>query len=173
MAGRFRKRRYLARRTTFFGRYQAHKRQRVAYAAPTVTVLYGATGTNKTRQVHEYVEKNGGYSNFHIQGPAAGSWFDGYAGQEIVLFDEYRGGLKWSELLYITDGYPGIKVQVKGGMVPFSPKHIFITSSIAPEEWYRTEHSKDHYAQFARRITKVVCTDPAAPSPLFDNAQFE
>ena len=69
----------------------------------TMKVVYisGATGTGKTRTV---MEENGYEAVYRVtdyEHP-----FDSYAGQEVLVLDEFRSQLKISEMLNILDGYP-------------------------------------------------------------------
>lgn len=63
------------------------------------------------------------------------TWFDGYDGQETILFDDFCGGMKYSQMLRFCDIYP-LQVQTKGGFVNLNHKRIIITSNKPPETWY-------------------------------------
>jgi len=135
----------------FFAEYQSYAKRRKIYEEPYVEVIYGPTGCNKTRRVYEAHD----IDDMYVWGPTQGSWFDGYAGQSVVLFDEFRGQIPWGALLQLTHGYPGLKAQVKCGMVYWSPKKIYFTSPTHPNKWYANV-AEDAYAQFERRITKLT-----------------
>lgn len=112
-----------------------------------VQVYWGQTGTGKTRKAFEeakepYVHPGGG-------------WFDGYDGQEAVIFDDFGGSeFKITYLLKLLDRYP-MRVPVKGGFVQWVPKRIWITSNYPPEQWY--PNAKDeHVNALKRRITQCV-----------------
>jgi len=145
-----------AQHSKYFNSYQAYKRRRTSFNPPQVTVYYGGTGTNKTRRVYEDVDN---LEELHKWEPQHGQWFDGYAGQKTVLLDEYRGQLPYGMLLSMLDGYPNTKVQIKGGMVHWSPEVIYITSPTHPKEWYPNLTANDKIEQLLRRITDIVCTD--------------
>lgn len=66
-----------------------------------VTYIWGRTGTGKTRYVMEQQGYAAVYRVTEYEHP-----FDGYAGQETLVLDEYRSQLKISELLNLLDGYP-------------------------------------------------------------------
>jgi len=118
---------------------------------PTVTWLYGPTGTGKTREV---VEKE---KDLWISGKDL-RWWNGYENQEAVLFDDFRGDFcTFHELLRILDRYP-YNVEVKGGSRKFNSKRIYITSCYKPEDVYTT---REDIGQLLRRIdvvTKKVVT---------------
>ena len=92
---------------------------------PTVIWISGKTGTGKTRCTLEFAERlNLGYwiSNESLQ------WFDGYNGQPIAIFDDYRSSFcKFQFLLRLLDRYP-LRVPIKGGFSTWCPKYIFITT---------------------------------------------
>ena len=67
----------------------------------TVTYLFGRTGSGKTRSVMDRY----GYANCYrvtdYRHP-----FDTYDGQDVLIFEEFRGGLKHGDMLNYLDGYP-------------------------------------------------------------------
>lgn len=88
-------------------------------------------------------------------------WWNGYDGEEEVIFDEFRGdSCKFSELLRILDRYP-YTVEVKGGFRQLLAKKIVITSCYAPETVYKK--NEEDIKQLMRRIDKVVCTSTGVP----------
>ncbi|MEG0692291.1 MAG: replication protein [Oscillospiraceae bacterium] len=66
-----------------------------------VTYIYGETGTGKTRSVMEEYGYENVYRVTNYQHP-----FDGYKGQDVILFDEFRSSLPISDMLIYLDGYP-------------------------------------------------------------------
>lgn len=116
-----------------------------------VQVLWGETGTGKTRFVHETVKEERRELYMH----PGESWFDGYTGQEDVLFDDFNGSeFKLAYLLKLLDRY-GFRVPVKGAYVQWVPKRIWITSNKDPQDWYANCHSEQR-AALRRRFTKVT-----------------
>lgn len=123
---------------------------RMLYAEPRtwkteVIVLYGKTGTGKTRKAwEELCEKDA----FFYPG---GGWFDGYDEHRNVIFDDFGGTeFKITYLLKLLDRYPML-VPVKGGFVQWKPEKLVITSNYPPEEWY--PGAKDeHRLALMRRI---------------------
>lgn len=137
----------------YFSEYAAHKRRRLAYSKPEVTVLYGPTGTGKTRRVYSLVPD---IDDFFRWDPNMEKWFDGYTGQDFVLFDEFRGQLSIGQMLALLDGYPGTRVQFKGGTALWSPTRIFLTSPKHPREWYPSLNGSDKIDQLLRRIDTIT-----------------
>lgn len=66
-----------------------------------VTYIYGSTGVGKTRSV---MEKYGFSNVFRVTDYAHP--FDGYHGQDVVVFEEFRSGFAFSDMLNYLDGYP-------------------------------------------------------------------
>lgn len=66
-----------------------------------VTYIWGVTGVGKTR----YVMDKYGYTNVYrvtdYKHP-----FDGYKGEDVILFDEFRSDIRMGDMLKILDGYP-------------------------------------------------------------------
>lgn len=121
---------------------------------PTVTWLYGTSGTGKTRQVVE-AEKD-----LWISGRDLKFW-DGYENQQAVLIDDFRKDFcTFHELLRILDRYP-YRVNVKGGSRELNSLRIYITSCHHPSQVYET---REDLKQLQRRIDTIkhVIGDPVA-----------
>jgi hypothetical protein len=122
-------------------------RQRIRSWEVNVIVYWGPTGTGKTRRAFQSEPAPSWiYSS--------DGWFDGYAGDEVVLFDDFGGHeFKITYLLKLLDRYP-MRVRVKGSFVQWAPKTIYITSNINPEEWYPNAR-RLHKEALMRRITEI------------------
>lgn len=120
---------------------------------PQVHVIYGETGRGKTHGVYS---KHPVEEIFSMD--AEFKWFDGYTGQKIVLFDEYRSHFKVSMLLRLLDKYP-LRVPIKGGFVNWIPEIIYITSQHPPDMWYPNITAATKRA-LERRITTVTNISP-------------
>lgn len=114
--------------------------------APEVHVRWGEPGSGKTRFVYD------NHPHEEIWVKPAGDWFDGYVGQEVALFDDFYGSVKYCEFLKLLDRYP-MRVPVKGGFVQWRPRVIYITSNAPPEEWYKSIADK---RALLRRITSIT-----------------
>jgi len=100
-------------------------------------VYYGPTGTGKTTFVRDlckqlkwelYIVTTG-------SGSKGSQWFDGYWGQQAVLFDDFYGWIQYHALLELLHEHP-YEVQVKGGFVKWCPLAVFFTSNKHPKLWY-------------------------------------
>jgi hypothetical protein len=111
---------------------------------------YGSTGCGKSRYAFENFDPTKTYVY-----PDDGEWWDGYSGQETVIIDEFRGGIKFAFLLRLIDRYP-VTVRRRGREpAPFLAKHIIITSSMAPHELYFNLSENDKLDQLYRRINII------------------
>lgn len=118
---------------------------------PTVIWLHGPTGSGKSLWAHSR------FPGAWWSGLADSRFFfEGYAGQDVAVFDDYRGScLKFSFLLRVLDRYP-LKVEVKGSSVWFTAHTIIITSCFSPQEAYAG--CGENIDQLLRRLTKTVYT---------------
>ena len=112
----------------------------------TVEVLWGTTGTGKTRRVMEM-------DNVYKIAPPY-TWWDGYEGEEILLIDDYkRGAIDRGFLLNLLDGYR-LRLETKGGHTWALWSQVYITTNYNPEIWADEAIS--------RRVTSVCRCDRAS-----------
>jgi len=98
----------------------------------TVTVYWGPPGIGKSKRARY----EAGPDAFWLAQPQESAvWWDGYAGQEVVVIDEFYGWLKRVQLQRLCDSTPEW-VPVKGAMYPFLAKRIIITSNVPPSQWW-------------------------------------
>jgi len=95
----------------------------------TVHVFWGTTGTGKSRRAWDEAGLLA-----YPKDPRTKFW-DGYAGHQHVVMDEFRGGIDVAHLLRWLDRYPVI-VEVKGSSVVLRATTIWITSNLDPRDWY-------------------------------------
>lgn len=111
---------------------------------PIVTLIYGPSGSGKTRFVYA---KHGYEVTYSV---TDSKWWNGYAQQEAVLFDEVdfyeRTPREW---LQILDRYP-YQVPNKGGFVPFNSRYIYIISP----KIYGVSHFM--MGDFRRRFDRLI-----------------
>lgn len=121
---------------------------------PEVHVIWGKAGKGKSRKVVETFGRN-----VYIQGFGDGSaksiWWDGYRGQDVILLDDFEGGvMSYKYLLRLLDRYP-FRMQIKTGHCIKLAKKIYITANDPPEHWYPGED----FAPLARRIDTITRMD--------------
>lgn len=110
-----------------------------------ITVLYGETGTGKSR----YCSEN--YPGAYWK--SQNLWWDNYNGEDVIL-DEFYGWLPYSFLLRLFDRNP-LLVERKGGSIKFTSRRILCTSNKDPETWYPNQD----YSPLRRRLENVIYID--------------
>lgn len=94
-----------------------------------VEVLWGSAGIGKTKTVHEYDP------DVFTANCDDSFIFDGYDGQKTILLDDFKGQVKYKNLLRILDGYQ-YRCNVKGGHRYARWTKVFITANDPPSDWY-------------------------------------
>lgn len=107
-------------------------------------VYWGRSGTGKSRLAWEKAGMEA-----YSKDPST-KWFDGYDGQECIVLDEFRGQIGIAHLLRWLDRYP-VRVETKGGSRPLMANQWYITSNLAPEDWY-VDLDSETKAALRRRI---------------------
>lgn len=110
--------------------------------------LYGATGVGKT----SYVYSNHDLDDIYVHNMDDKGWWDGYAGQPVVILDDFRGSIPYSQLLKLVDRYPMTVSRRARQPTPFLATHLYITSSMPPEGVYHNLALGDSLAQLYRRF---------------------
>lgn len=129
------------------------------WAPPTVTWIWGPTGTGKSRRAWEQASSDG-LDQLYAHTTMDKGWWDLYQGQENVLLEDFRGCIPFNELLRLLDGYP-VNVPRRGrAPVPFMAKRIWVTSSKAPDQIYTSDSVRENINQLLRRITEIIDTTP-------------
>lgn len=90
-------------------------------------------------------------------------WWDGYNGEEDVVLDDFYSWVPFDLLLRILDRYP-LNVEIKGGVVPFLAKRVWITSNQRINEWYSIEirSNSDRWNALLRRIEYYIDLFPGS-----------
>ena len=116
-----------------------------------VAYIWGKTGVGKTRSV---VEKHGYRNVFRVTNYTHP--FDGYKGQDVILFDEFRSSLKFSDMLSYIDGHPAMLPCRYSDKVACYTK-VYIISNIPLEKQYPLVQIEEPtgYEAFRRRIKEV------------------
>ena len=122
----------------------------------TRCVIYvGPPGCGKTRKIYEKHDPRTVYKVMIAQNQNL--FMDGYDPNfhKVVLFDDFYGGIRFSELLQLMDRYPHL-CHIKGASVQFKPEIIYFTSNVPPAKWYPNISKKpDQWGAFVRRVDKI------------------
>ncbi len=119
-----------------------------------VSILWGPTGTGKTRSVWDGRRREDVYNVPCPTVRFGPVWFDGYAAHKTVLFDDFYGWARISTLLQLCDRY-ACQAGVKGGHVNWRPREIFFTSNTHPDSWYPNVDERV-VRSFKRRVTALI-----------------
>lgn len=116
------------------------------FRKPEVIVIYGETGTGKTKHAMKYAD-------YKISGDDM-TWWDGYDGEKTICIDEYDSQIKLTEMLGLLDGYSK-RLAVKGGFTYAQWSKVIITSNVDPREWHMNA-KLEHRKALMRRLSKVI-----------------
>lgn len=126
-----------------------------------VCYISGKTGSGKTR----YVMEKYGYRNVYRVSNYTHP-FDGYKGEDVILFDEFRSQFKIYDFLNYLDGYP-LELPCRYTNKQACYTKVYIISNISFEEQYsnlKLEQSKTWNA-LKRRIHSYISFDNE-PDPM-------
>lgn len=133
-----------------------------------VIYMWGDTGAGKTRSVMELYGYSKVYQVTNYAHP-----FDGYKGQNVIIFEEFRSSLKIDDMLKYLDGYPLMLPCRYADKVACYTK-VFIISNISLEQQYPNVQldNPETWAAFRRRIHDVMhMTNDLTPLP--DDPTFD
>lgn len=135
-----------ATRQTFLA--EKYKRE---YRQLEVHYIWGKTRVGKTR----YVMEKYGYENVY-RVTSYQHAFDGYAGQPVILFDEFRSSLPFTDLLKYLEGYPVmLPCRYADKVACFT--QVYIISNVPLSEQYRNIQAEEpeSWLAFKARLTEV------------------
>ena len=135
-----------ARQVIREGEFKNHFRQL------DVTYIYGDTGTGKTRGIMEQF----GYSNVYRVTDYLHP-FDGYRGQDVLMFEEFRSGIPISNMLTYLDGYP-LELPCRYSNKYACYTKVYIVTNVPVHDQYINIQKESHssWMAFLRRFNKVV-----------------
>jgi len=120
---------------------------------PTVHVICGPPGSGKTTAALNWSKTE---EIFFKVDP---KWWDGYANQPIVVFDEFdkKPMMDHRELLQLLSPVP-YRVNNKGGSTHFNSHTVILIGVNHPSNWYEDDWI---WKQFRRRINTITELDEA------------
>lgn len=150
---------YDSRMTAMIKNMFFDKRKQETPFKRTVNVhwFFGDSGSGKTGIIFELIAKYGEGNVYLVsdyQNP-----FDGYAGEPIIILDEYRGQLPYAVLLGMLEGYKK-EIHCRYANVLGLWTEVYITTIKTPEEVYakmidKEEADTDPIGQLLGRIRDV------------------
>lgn len=109
--------------------------------------LYGDTAQGKSHMAFE------NYSpETHYVKSLEDEWWDGYTGQETVILNEFRGQIKFGEMLNLVDKWPHTVKRRNREPFPFLAKTVIVTSALHPREVFTKLGQSDSMDQLLRRF---------------------
>lgn len=133
-----------------------YMRQQWRTEMTTCDWLVGPTGVGKSHRAHD----NYSPETHYIVRDDIG-WWEGYKQQPIVIINEFRGELKFKDLLQLIDKWPYFVRRRNREPVPFTSKHVIITSPKRPEEvYYNIADDTDSIDQLLRRVNIIELNNP-------------
>ena len=129
----------------------SHTAQKSEWRDLEVTYIYGDSGTGKTRHVMDSYGYDKVYRVTDKKNP-----FDGYQGQEIIVFEEFRSSFMLDEMLNYLDGYP-IQLPCRYANKYAGWNKVYIITNIDLSEQYPRvqENHFESYNALLRRINHV------------------
>lgn len=120
------------------------------------TYIYGETGVGKTRGIMEQY----GYSNVYRITDYTHP-FDGYKGQDVLIFEEFRSSLPIKDMLVYLDGYP-VTLPCRYANKEACFTKVFILTNIPLEKQYCNiqQGEPETWDAFCRRIHHVQHMQP-------------
>lgn len=103
---------------------------------PQIFVYWGKPGTGKS-----YTAETRHPGAWWMGKPSQHNafWFDGYAGEDTIVFDEFYGWLPYDFLMRLMDRYK-LALPIKGGYIKCSATNFVFTSIKPWHRWYNTEN---------------------------------
>jgi len=117
-----------------------------------VTYLTGPAGVGKSRQI----DAKHGEANVYRITNKKNPW-DGYRGQPVVVFEEYRSGYGIETMLNWLDGYR-LMLPCRYADRPARFTQVYLITNIDLHDQFRNTQELHHetWCAFLRRITRVV-----------------
>lgn len=114
----------------------------------TTIYIYGSSGAGKTRSVMDKYGYENVYRVTNYNHP-----FDGYDGQDVVIFEEFRSSLKYADMLNYLDGYP-LVLPCRYFDRQACYTKVFIISNVPPHEQY-PKADNESFKAFWRRVNEI------------------
>ena len=121
-----------------------------------VNYIWGPTGCGKS----SYIIKKYGFNNVYRVTNYRSGAFDSYAGQDVIVFEEFRNSFSIKDMLNYLDGYP-LQLPCRYADKVACYTKVYIITNIPLQEQYKTtqtEH-KETWKAFLRRINNVFDFD--------------
>jgi len=128
-----------------------YDRRHASWRDVEVTFITGPTGCGKTRGVMEKYGYEHVYRCTDKKHP-----FETYSGQEVIVFEEFRGGYRCEDMLNWLDGYPvELPARYANKMAKFTK--VYMLTNIQFDELYPRiqERHPETWEAFKRRVNVI------------------
>lgn len=113
--------------------------------------IWGKTGVGKSHEAYRIANE---CESYYVWANDNG-WQDGYTGQECVIIDDFRGSIKYEEILKLVDKWEYSLKRRNRCPMPFVSRKVIITSSMPPEDIYCNLNERDSLEQLYRRYEVI------------------
>lgn len=135
-------------------RVEAIIRRQQFRTEPTRGIWYwGKTGVGKSKLAFTGYDPDTHYV-FNVNE----GWWDGYTGQPVVIINEFRAQVFFSEILDLMDRWPKTVKRKGQESIPFTSKMIIITSNAEPKKVFHNCLHDEEFNQLERRCFIVEVT---------------
>lgn len=114
---------------------------------------YGSTGCGKSVKAFENYTPD-----THYAVPNDNGWWDAYTQQETVIFNDFRGEVRYNDMLELVDYHPKTVKRRGREPLPFTSKLVIVTSSLSPDQVYKNRDEEDSLEQLYRRFEVINMT---------------
>lgn len=130
--------------------------------------IWGTTETGKTRSVMDGCGYANVYSVTNYKHP-----FDGYCGENVMLFDEFNSNFRIQDMNIYLDGYP-LSLNARYSNKQACYERVFIVSNLDLWDQYTFErlNQPEVWAAFIRRIHKVIRFMPDGTRREYDTLEY-
>lgn len=133
-----------------------------------VTYVYGRTKTGKTRSVMEKYGYENVYRVTDYDHP-----FDGYKGQDVLVFEEFRSSLKVQDMLNYLDGYPlELPCRYANKVACFTKVYIITNISLNDQYSSVQRYQGETWQALLRRINEVKVFNSSEDVKIYDTDEY-
>lgn len=121
-----------------------------------VTYLYGSSGAGKTRSIYSTHDPRSIYRVTNYRA-TRGISFDGYHGQDVLVFEEFSSQIPIEDMLNYLDIYPlSLPARYNDKTACYTKVYITSNSPLENQYWVEQQARPETWRAFLRRIHTVV-----------------